>query len=150
MIVTIDLTQHLGTITGDGTHREYALSTPFDTTYWSQRFFNFKNQEGMTVSVTWKVWAGLEQFVEVLMLRDDQWVCVGRWSYIASPQVGTSQTSKVRSYVPSKHSVRVVGNPHGDWESLHAPRAPVTKKKMMPLSCGSHRSSGPGGTFPGL
>lgn len=119
-MLTIDLSRHCATVECGGTRREYALRNTLTTAYWSSRSFTFQTQAGKTVCATWKLWAGLEQFVELEMYEANQWVCVGQWSYVARPQSGTSQTSSVRCLCPSEYAVRVVGSPHGAFASAQA------------------------------
>lgn len=117
MSITINFTQQEVTLDFNGKTLTKPLGSPFKTPYMLCRFVTFTHNDEKMFRIDWKLWNNLEQFVEFAAYDGKQWTTTTQWSYIARPQLGTSQTSEIKCSGVHGFNLRIIGGPYGDWSS---------------------------------
>ena len=120
MRVNFDLNKKVCCFELNGETHELPTRAVSGGTYWECVIARTVDIGVEKYSLSWKVWMGREQFVEIQKYSPSQklgWQTVASWSFIANPQTGTSQTSAVKHNGNCRGIVNVSGSPFGDWSN---------------------------------
>lgn len=106
--------------------------------YTKMASINYLIDDGWKLTVSWIIYAGREQFLELSEYKrssdphEDPWTTMAKWSYISKPQAGTIQDTNVRKFIHNnikfnEHKMEVdnvkiyVKNNtnYGDWNTIN-------------------------------
>ena len=103
--------------------------------YTSMASINYQINNSWKITVSWIIYAGYEQFIELSEYKKnhyshkDPWTTMAKWSYISIPQAGTIQNSNVNRIIcnNSKLNEHNINNIHlfvkncdyGDWNIMN-------------------------------